>query len=50
MEICSNLEKETLTAELIPRSVEDMLLDTSEDLHKDLLASLESIIPYGANV
>ena len=37
-------EKETSTAELIPRGVEDMLFDTSEELHKALFASLESII------
>lgn len=37
-------EKEPSTAELIPRGVEDMLFDTSEDLHKTLFASLDSII------
>ena len=37
-------EKEPSTAELISRGVEDMLFDTSEDLHKTLFASLESII------
>lgn len=31
------------TAELIPRGVEDILFD-SEDLHKTLFASLDSII------
>jgi len=36
-------EKEPSTAELIPRGV-DMLFDTSEDLHKTLFASLDSII------
>lgn len=37
--------KEPSTAELIPRGVEDMLFDTSEDLHKTLFASLDSIVP-----
>ena len=36
--------KESSTAELIPRGVDDMLFDTSDDLHKTLFASLDSII------
>lgn len=32
------------STELIPRGVEDILFETSEDLHKTLFASLDSII------
>lgn len=45
MDIDADLfEKGPSTAELVPRGVEDMLFDTSEDLHKTLFDSLDSII------
>ena len=46
MDISEDLfEKEPSSVELIPRGVEDILSDISDDLRKTLFASLDSIIP-----
>ena len=46
MDISGELfEKEPSTVGLIPRGVEDILSDISDDLRKTLFASLDSIIP-----